>query len=219
MNKTVIAIRDLRAQLQALEKRIGSGAEDAKSLVAASADVRKKISAIEEELVQVNSKSSEDQANYPTMLNSKLGHLQSLIDSADTAPTAAEDAVFAELDQRLEIQLTTWSEVLAKDLARAQRSPCAKTTSQQSPQRRRPAVNYPVGARLACPSRNHHDRPSSYFSELVFLRNNSAEQLISPETHFPIVFPPMRQMIQRLSYPSDPNAKASRTPLHSKIAA
>ncbi|MGC0772788.1 MAG: hypothetical protein WB543_07610 [Candidatus Acidiferrum sp.] len=115
MNKTVIAIRDLRSQLQAFEKRIGSGAE-AKSLVTESADLRKKISAIEEELVQVNSKSSEDQANYPTRLNSKLGHLQSLVDSADTAPTPAEDAVFAELDQRLETQLTKWRDVLAKDL-------------------------------------------------------------------------------------------------------
>jgi len=115
MNKTVIAIRDLRTQLQALEKRIGTG-DDAKPLLAASTDLRKKVSAIEEELVQVNSKSSEDQANYPTMLNSKLGHLQSLIDSADTAPTAAEAAVFADLDQRLEVQLTKWNEVLEKDL-------------------------------------------------------------------------------------------------------
>jgi photosystem II stability/assembly factor-like uncharacterized protein len=115
MNKTVIAIRDLRTQLQALEKRIGT-ADEAKPLVTASTDLRKKISAIEEELVQVNSKSSEDQANYPTMLNSKLGHLQVLVDSADTAPTAAESAVFADLDQRLEAQLTKWREVLAKDL-------------------------------------------------------------------------------------------------------
>jgi len=96
MHKTVLAIRDLRAQLQALEKRIGT-ADEAKPLVAASTDVRKKISAIEEELVQVNSKSSEDQANYPTMLNSKLGHLQVLVDSADTAPTDAAAAVFADL--------------------------------------------------------------------------------------------------------------------------
>ena len=120
MNKTVIAIRDLRTQLQALEKRIGT-ADEAKPLVAASGDLRKKISAIEEELVQVNSKSSEDQANYPTMLNSKLGHLQSLVDSADTAPTAAEAAVFADLDQRLEAQLTKWREVLSKGPPRAQR--------------------------------------------------------------------------------------------------
>jgi hypothetical protein len=105
----------LRAQLQALEKRIGTG-DAAKPLVAASTDLRKKIGAIEEELVQVNSKSSEDQANYPTMLNSKLGHLQALVDSADTLPTAAEADVFAELDQRLEVQLTKWREVLSKDL-------------------------------------------------------------------------------------------------------
>jgi hypothetical protein len=115
MNRTVVAIRDLRTQLQALEKRIGS-ADETKPLVSASADVRKKIGAIEEELVQVNSKSSEDQANYPTMLNSKLGHLQVLVDSADAAPTAAESAVFADLDQRLEAQLTKWREVLSKDL-------------------------------------------------------------------------------------------------------
>jgi len=115
MNKTVIAIRDLRTQLQALEKRIGAS-DESKPLVAASTDLRKKISAIEEELVQVNSKSSEDQANYPTMLNSKLGHLQSLVDSADAAPTAAESAVFTDLDQRLEAQLTKWREILSKDL-------------------------------------------------------------------------------------------------------
>jgi hypothetical protein len=115
MNKTVIAIRDLRTQLQALEKRIGAS-DESKPLVAASSDLRKKIGAIEEELVQVNSKSSEDQANYPTMLNSKLGHLQSLVDSADAAPTAAESAVFTDLDQRLEAQLTKWREILSKDL-------------------------------------------------------------------------------------------------------
>jgi len=72
--------------------------------------------AIEEQLVQVNSASSEDQASYPTMLNSKLAYLQNVIDSADAAPTAAEQAVFADLDQRLEAQLAKWREVLAKDL-------------------------------------------------------------------------------------------------------
>jgi photosystem II stability/assembly factor-like uncharacterized protein len=115
MNGTVIAIRDLRAQLQALERRIGPGA-DVKPIAVASADLRRKIGAIEEELVQVNSASSEDQASYPTMLNSKLAYLQNVIDSADTAPTAAEEAVFADLDQRLEAQLAKWREILARDL-------------------------------------------------------------------------------------------------------
>src|SRR5438874_11874001 len=97
MNKAIIAIRDLRGQLQALEKRLGSSSpakSDASDppnpVVTASVDLRKKISAIEEELIQVNGKSTEDFANYPTKLESKLAYLQNLTDSADAAPTAAE---------------------------------------------------------------------------------------------------------------------------------
>src|SRR5256884_3921276 len=82
----------------------------------ASTDLRKKISAIEEELIQVNGKSTEDFANYPTKLESKLAYLQNVTDSADAAPTSAEEAVFAELDQRLEAQLGKWRAVLAKDV-------------------------------------------------------------------------------------------------------
>jgi hypothetical protein len=123
MNKTIIAIRDLRGQLTALEKRLEAG-QAAKSdasdppnpVVEASTDLGKKIRTIEEELIQVNGKSTEDFANYPTKLESKLAYLQNVTDSADAAPTAAEQAVFAELDQRLEAQLAKWRDVLAKDV-------------------------------------------------------------------------------------------------------
>jgi len=115
LNKVVLAIRELRVQLQSIEKRVGSG-EAEKSFVAASADLRKKMNAIEEELIQVNGKSTEDFANFPVKLDSKFSALQNLVDSADTAPTAAESAVFADLDQRLEAQLVKWREVQTKDL-------------------------------------------------------------------------------------------------------
>ncbi|MBZ5701401.1 MAG: glycosyl hydrolase [Acidobacteriia bacterium] len=115
MNKAILGMRDLRAQLEAIEKRLAAN-EAAKSIVAASGALRKKSGAIEEELIQVQSKASEDELNYPTKLNSKLGYLQEAVDSADTAPTAAQMAVFAELDARLETQLVRWREVLAKDV-------------------------------------------------------------------------------------------------------
>jgi DNA repair exonuclease SbcCD ATPase subunit len=115
MNKAILAIRDLRAQLLALERRLGSR-DDAKSVVSASSDLRKKISAIEEELIQVNAKATEDEANYPTKLNSKFGYLDMVVDSADAAPTAAEYAVSAELDPQLEAQLAKWRDVLSKDI-------------------------------------------------------------------------------------------------------
>ncbi len=107
-------------QIRALEKRLGASKSDASGppnlVVASSNDLRKRIAAIEEELIQVNGKSSEDSANYPTKLESKFGYLQNVTDSADTAPTGAELAVFAELDQRLETQLAKWREVLVKDV-------------------------------------------------------------------------------------------------------
>src|SRR5260370_32083840 len=115
MNKTILAIRDLRTQLQGLERRV-AGRDNAKAVASASSDLRKKISTIEEELIRVNAKASEDEANYPTKLNSKLGYLGQAVDSADAAPTAAEYAVFAELDRQLEAQLVKWREVLSKDL-------------------------------------------------------------------------------------------------------
>jgi hypothetical protein len=115
MNKAILGIRDLRSQLTTLEKRIGSS-DSVKSIASSSADLRKKVTAIEEELIQINAKSSEDEANYPTRLNSKLAYLFNVVDSADTGPTASELEVFADLDRRLETQLVKWREVLAKDV-------------------------------------------------------------------------------------------------------
>jgi photosystem II stability/assembly factor-like uncharacterized protein len=115
MNKAILAIRDLQAQLQALEKRLASSIET-KPVASAAADLRKKISAIEQELIQVNSKATEDELNFPTRLNSKLGYLHNAVDSADTAPTESEAAVFTQLDQQLEAQLTKWREAVSKDV-------------------------------------------------------------------------------------------------------
>jgi photosystem II stability/assembly factor-like uncharacterized protein len=115
LNKAVLGIRDLRAQLEAIEKRFAAN-ESAKSIVSASGALRKKTAAIEEELIQAQSKASEDELNYPTKLNSKIGYLQEAVDSADAAPTAAQAAVFATFDQQLETYLVRWREVLAKDV-------------------------------------------------------------------------------------------------------
>ncbi len=115
LNKAILAIRDLRVQLLALEKRLG-GRDETKSVAEASSNLRKTASDLEQELIQVNAKATEDEANFPVKLNSKFGYLSGVVDSADTAPTAAEEAVFAKLDQQLESQLAKWREVLAKDI-------------------------------------------------------------------------------------------------------
>jgi photosystem II stability/assembly factor-like uncharacterized protein len=115
MNKAILGIRDLNNQLQALEKRLGS-VKESKAVADQCAELRKRARAIEEELIQVNATAQEDEANYPTKLNSKLGYLSGVTDSADTAPTRAELEVFAELSKQLQAELDKWHEVLSKDL-------------------------------------------------------------------------------------------------------
>jgi photosystem II stability/assembly factor-like uncharacterized protein len=115
MNRSILAIRDLRVQLNLVEKRWNSK-DNAKAVIEQSKELRKKIGAVEDELIQVNSKASEDELNYPTKMNSWLGYLQGAVDSADTAPTEGELAVFAELNQKLDAQLAKWHELLSTDV-------------------------------------------------------------------------------------------------------
>ena len=115
MNKAILGIRDLNNQLQTLEKRLAL-VKESKSVADQCTELRKKVRAIEEELIQVNATAQEDEANYPTKLNSKLGYLSGVTDSADTAPTRAELEVFAELDKQLQAELNKWRDVLSKDL-------------------------------------------------------------------------------------------------------
>jgi photosystem II stability/assembly factor-like uncharacterized protein len=113
MNRAILGIRDLRSQLKGLERRLG---DKSGAIVTSSNDIRNKLTAIEEALIQVKATASEDEANYQTRLNSKFSYLNAVTDSADTAPTAAEIAVYGELDKQLDVQLAQWQQVLTRDL-------------------------------------------------------------------------------------------------------
>ncbi len=115
MNKAILSIRDLRSQLLAIEKRIGSGGAN-KTLIEQSTALRTKISDIEHQLINPEAKASEEELNYPTKLNSKFGSLNQAVDSADAAPTEGEIGVFADLDKQLDVQLARWREVASGDV-------------------------------------------------------------------------------------------------------
>ncbi len=116
MNDVILQIRGLRTQLQALRRRLAQNAE-AKEVVSAAEALDKKMTAVEEELIQVKSKASEDELNYPTKLNSKLGYVQNAVDSADAAPTQAEYEVFEMFSKQLDEQLAKWNAIVSGDLA------------------------------------------------------------------------------------------------------
>ncbi len=119
ISDTVNQIRDLRAQLQALRKRLAGqapGASSRSSLATAAEELTKKITAVEEELIQVKLKSSQDSLNYPLKVDGKLAQLASLVESADTAPTKQSYDLFDVLSGQVEAQVARWRDIAAKDV-------------------------------------------------------------------------------------------------------
>ena len=87
----------------------GAGGEaGSKTLLAAAADFDKHMTPIEEELIQVNMKASEDNLRYPNRLNEQYDTFIATIDADDVAPTVAQQEVYAGLHRRLVEQLDKW---------------------------------------------------------------------------------------------------------------
>jgi hypothetical protein len=114
-HEAVNQIRSVREQLDGLKRRLG-GDTGAKAVLDSADALKKKIDAVEEKIIQPKSKSGEDPLNYPIQVTDQLMALQGTVESADAAPTAQSNAVFDELNGRLETQLTAWREIQSKDL-------------------------------------------------------------------------------------------------------
>jgi len=115
LHVAVNQIRQLRGELEMLRRWAGESAQ-AQPVVAAARQLDQKMTPIEEELIQVNMKSSEGNLGFPNKLNEALDSLSHAEDSADSAPTAQMYQVFDLLNGRLEAQLAKWREILDKDL-------------------------------------------------------------------------------------------------------
>jgi photosystem II stability/assembly factor-like uncharacterized protein len=115
-DETVNQIRDVRAQLAALKKRLGSD-EKAKAIAAAADAIDMKMTPVEEALNNPNVKASEDSLNYPVRLNDQLSSLQSFVESADMPPTAQALAAFEDLSAKVDAEAAKWKEIAEKDLA------------------------------------------------------------------------------------------------------
>ncbi|HEX4604014.1 MAG TPA: glycosyl hydrolase [Candidatus Angelobacter sp.] len=114
-HETVNQIRDIRAQITALNKRLENQPQ-AKSVAEAGKQLDKKMTEVEEVLIQTKAKSGQDVLNYPIRLNNYLVALGSVVDSADSAPTQVSYEVFAMLNKQLDEQLARWKQILGTDI-------------------------------------------------------------------------------------------------------
>jgi len=111
-------IRDLRAQMTALNKRLKEQKDpNAKALADAGAALDKKMTTVEEALIQTKAKSGQDVLNYPIRLNNLLVALGGVVSSADAAPTRQDYEMFDELGKQADEQLAAWNEIVKTDLA------------------------------------------------------------------------------------------------------
>ena len=114
-HETVNQIRDIRGQITALNKRLENQPQ-AKTVADAGKQLDKKMTEVEEVLIQTKAKSGQDVLNYPIRLNNYLVALGGVVDSADSAPTQASYEVFDMLSKQLDEQLAKWKQILSTDV-------------------------------------------------------------------------------------------------------
>ena len=112
---TVNHIRDIRGQIEALNKRLENDSH-AKAVADAGKALDKKMTEVEEALIQTKSKSSQDVLNYPIRLNNQLVALGGVVSSADAAPTQASYEVFDMLSKQLDEQMAKWKQILSTEV-------------------------------------------------------------------------------------------------------
>lgn len=118
VHDAVRQMRDVRAQMTALNKRLSEEKNaNAKALADAGKDLDKKMTAVEEALIQTKSKSGQDVLNYPIRLNNLLVALGGVVSSADAAPTKQDYEMYDDLGKQADEQLAKWKEIVKTDLA------------------------------------------------------------------------------------------------------
>jgi hypothetical protein len=108
-------MREVRTQTRALDHRFGTDARYA-SVLSAAKEFDKKSFTLESQLLQVNSKSSESNLNYPVLIDERLHSLLFITDLADAGPTQQQSEVFEALEKQARPLLEQAHELITKDL-------------------------------------------------------------------------------------------------------
>ncbi|MGH9641739.1 MAG: glycosyl hydrolase, partial [Terriglobales bacterium] len=115
-NRAVNQMRDVLEQLKTFKDRYKDNPQ-AKEVIAQGDALAKKITPVEEEIVQTKSHASEDPLNYPVRVNNKLLLLSETVSSAEGAPTKQSYEVYDELSKQLDASLAKWKQIESTDVA------------------------------------------------------------------------------------------------------
>jgi photosystem II stability/assembly factor-like uncharacterized protein len=116
VNRSINKLRDVKKQLDSLLGKVRKH-EKGKDIIEAAKELKKKLSSVEDVLIQSKSKSRQDPLNYPIKLDNKIAALAGVVSSADTRPADQSYEVFKELSAKADEQLTKLKDILKKDLS------------------------------------------------------------------------------------------------------
>jgi len=108
-------IRSMRAEISSALTRAADHDPESK-LEKLARTINDKLTPVEEAIIQVKSKSSQDPLNFPIKLNNKLAALTGVVGGGDYPPTDQSYEVFEELSGQLQMQLDLLDEVLQEDI-------------------------------------------------------------------------------------------------------
>jgi photosystem II stability/assembly factor-like uncharacterized protein len=108
-------IRDLREQINTINKRL-KGDPRATAVADAGKSLDKKMTEVEEVLIQTKAKSGQDVLNFPIRLNNQLVALGGVVASGASAPTQQSYAVFDMLAKSVDEQLAKWKTIVSTDV-------------------------------------------------------------------------------------------------------
>jgi hypothetical protein len=114
-HQSINSIRDMRRQIEEWERRT-QGQKEYERIAEAGKALKEKLSAIEEELIQVKAKVRQDTLNHAAKLNVKLAGLTGVVASADAAPTKQTYELFEDLSTRIQLQLQRLQELIDTDV-------------------------------------------------------------------------------------------------------
>jgi photosystem II stability/assembly factor-like uncharacterized protein len=110
-------IRDARRQIDDLTRRLNSTKDlHAKAVADAGKQLEAKMKPIEESLIQVKNKSSQDLLSNGMKLNNQLAALAGEVETSSGAPTNASYEVFKMLSGQLDAQMSAWRSLVDNDL-------------------------------------------------------------------------------------------------------
>jgi photosystem II stability/assembly factor-like uncharacterized protein len=112
----IVKLRSIQQQVDAWVQRAAHHAA-ADTVSKAASSLKEKLSAIEEELIQVNYRGARDRLNLPAKLNAKLAELTSVVAAADYAPPQQVYDVFHDVAGRIGQQLQRLDEIIGNDVS------------------------------------------------------------------------------------------------------